>query len=164
MPTHSACHDGRRRYCLSCIGSAALRRLFDLAPEITRIEVGAETRDLAVSHLQDAHTFVRYWSTSGTRPSRCPLQCRPAITYDDIAEGRGHLSKGVPVRLPKRACSLHPRELSWGDDVADLTLWPEQSGDPIRVALALQDSEGVDELLCYIRCTISGSSPTRCFT
>ena len=58
MATHSPCHDSCWRYCLSCIGSAALRRLFDLESELVRIEVSVEAGDLAVGHLQDAHALI----------------------------------------------------------------------------------------------------------
>ena len=58
MATHSPCHDSCWRYWLSHIGSAALRRLFDLESEVVRIEVGTEARDLAVGHLQDAHALI----------------------------------------------------------------------------------------------------------
>src|SRR5688572_6342912 len=135
MPTPSPCHDSCWRYCLACIGSAAMRRLFDLESEGVWIEVGMEAGDLAVGHLQDAHALIQAGRTRGARPRRCPLKRRPAITDNDVAEARADLTEGVPVCLPKRACSFQSGELSWGNDVADLTFWPEQSGNPLRVAL-----------------------------
>src|SRR5215212_5212541 len=85
------------RRSMQRVNSARFCALVHLTSKIVRIEVGTETRDLAVRHFQDAHTFVRYWSTSRTRPSRRPLQCRAAIADDDIAESRVHLAEAVPV-------------------------------------------------------------------
>src|SRR5918995_2238790 len=150
-PTHWPCHDGCCRVSLSCIGSAVLRSLFYLASEFVRIEVGAETRDLAVSHLQDAHTFICYWSTRGTRPGRRPLECRPAIADDDIAEGRGHLPERIPVRLPELVSAFQTNELPGGDDVADLAVLHEETKHFSRVAVTLQDLQRFDELLSCFR-------------
>src|SRR3712207_110437 len=79
--------------------------VYDLRREGEGIEVRHETTNLAALDLKDAYAVVGD-SVAVRGTLRCPLERRPLLGCEDVAEGELHLAEGLALFGPELAQSL----------------------------------------------------------
>src|SRR5918999_132802 len=118
--------------------------VYDLRREGAGIEVRYETTNLAALDLKDAYTVVGD-SVTVRGTLRGPLERRPLLGGEDVAEGGLHLAEGLAVLGPELAQAVVAPERLWDRDVAHLAVLSVDLDQRLDVPVLLQLAQSLDK-------------------
>src|SRR5215207_97157 len=126
-----------------------LSSVHDLVGEAPSVEVGHEAADLVALELEYAHAVVGNRIPVRGALSR-PLERRPVLGDDEVAEHRLHLAEGPAVLLPELPKAIVAVERLRDRDVAHLTVLGVDPDEGLDVLFFLQLPQRLDEAVCYL--------------